>query len=82
MELVSSSLCSVLFIYEYLITIDKEVQYLYSGTRWTGAAALFWLNRYLSLIAFVADFVIYAELSRKVCISVVSVFKCWADSIL
>ncbi|PIL23038.1 hypothetical protein GSI_14345 [Ganoderma sinense ZZ0214-1] len=40
---------SVLVVYEYVITLGREVELFWKG-RWTGAAILFFFNRYLSLI--------------------------------
>lgn len=37
-----------LVVYEYLITLEREVQLFWKG-KWTGAAVLFYFNRYLSL---------------------------------
>ena len=36
-------------VYEYMITLGREVQ-LFWRRKLTGAAALFYLNRYLSLV--------------------------------
>ncbi|KAM5530943.1 hypothetical protein V8D89_015388 [Ganoderma adspersum] len=43
---------TTLIIFESLITIGQEVKYFWSGKA-TGAAILFYLNRYLTLVSFV-----------------------------
>ncbi|KAL1944237.1 hypothetical protein VTO73DRAFT_3422 [Trametes versicolor] len=40
-----------LIFYEYLITIDREIDLVW-GRRFTGATALFLLNRYLALLKY------------------------------
>jgi len=38
--------CFGLAIYEYMITLDEEIKYFWSG-KWTASRVLFYLNRYL-----------------------------------
>ncbi|RPD73243.1 hypothetical protein L226DRAFT_105901 [Lentinus tigrinus ALCF2SS1-7] len=42
----------VLFIYDALITFDREVLYFWTA-RWTGASLLFVVNRYISMTLYV-----------------------------
>ena len=63
----STHLCAALIIFESLITIGQEVKYFWSG-KVTGAAVLFYLNRYLTLISFVDTMFGYiSPKSDKVC---------------
>ncbi|TFK85359.1 hypothetical protein K466DRAFT_622302, partial [Polyporus arcularius HHB13444] len=39
-------------VYEYIITFGQEVNLFWRG-KWTGASALFFLNRYLALISYI-----------------------------
>ena len=60
-------LWEALIIFESLITIGQEVKYFWSG-KVTGAAILFYLNRYLTLISFVDTMFGYiSPKSDKVC---------------
>ncbi|KAG6860828.1 hypothetical protein C0995_007159 [Termitomyces sp. Mi166 len=43
-----------LIIYEYFITLDKEIQYFWSG-RWTPSRVLYLVNRYLPPIIMACD---------------------------
>ena len=56
---------TVVFIYEYLITIGSETQYFW-GRKKTGATVLFFLNRYASLVWYVLQFASYANMSDSV----------------
>ncbi len=56
----------VLFIYEYFITIGEEVKYFWAR-KWTGASALFFLNRYVPFTLYVMEFASYASMSDQVC---------------
>ena len=40
---------TVLLVYEYIITFGQDVQ-LFWRRKWSGATALFFLNRYLPLL--------------------------------
>ncbi|EIW61279.1 uncharacterized protein TRAVEDRAFT_44095 [Trametes versicolor FP-101664 SS1] len=51
-----------LIFYEYLITIDREIDQVW-GRRFTGATALFWLNRYLALLKYPVYIVAHQALS-------------------
>ena len=51
--------------YEYLITFQREVQLFWKG-KWTGAAILFYFNRYLSLVVNLNGFAANAHLSAQV----------------
>ena len=53
-------------MYEYLITIEDEVLYFWKR-RFTGATALFFLNRYLRLMFYISEFMLWASLSTPVC---------------
>ncbi|RPD59073.1 hypothetical protein L227DRAFT_550006 [Lentinus tigrinus ALCF2SS1-6] len=44
----------VLFIYDALITFDREVLYFWTA-RWTGASLLFVVNRYISMTLYVME---------------------------
>ena len=52
-------------MYEYIITIDYEVE-LFWKRRFTGSSALFFLNRYLRLWFYIAQLVFWASLSTPV----------------
>lgn len=56
---------TVVFIYEYLITIGEEAKYFWKQKS-TGASALFFLNRYVPLTLYVLGFVGYASMSDQV----------------
>ena len=47
-----NTLCTAFLFYEFLINFKLEVQ-LFWKRRWTGASALFFLNRYLALASYV-----------------------------
>ncbi|KAM5543601.1 hypothetical protein V8D89_002852 [Ganoderma adspersum] len=57
---------STLVVYEYFITLRREVQLFWRG-KWTGAAILFFFNRYLSLIVYIYGFAGNAHISAQVC---------------
>ncbi|TBU24160.1 hypothetical protein BD311DRAFT_868333 [Dichomitus squalens] len=56
---------AVLYLYNWLITIDQEVEYFWKG-KVTGAAILFYLNRYISLASFVISLVDWMPMTDKV----------------
>ncbi|KAI0754053.1 hypothetical protein C8Q80DRAFT_342630 [Daedaleopsis nitida] len=60
---------SVLVIYEYIITFARETELFWRG-RLTGAAALFYFNRYLNLFNNVYGLVQNLPIPEKVCPSV------------
>ena len=57
-----------LVIYEYFITLGREVELFWKG-EWTGAAALFFFNRYLSLIVYTYGLAGDAHISAQVCVN-------------
>ncbi|KAI1783015.1 hypothetical protein LXA43DRAFT_1103125 [Ganoderma leucocontextum] len=57
-----SNAAAALFLYEYLVTIDYEVE-IFWKRRFTGASALFFLNRYLRLLFYISELVFWAALS-------------------
>ncbi|PIL30359.1 hypothetical protein GSI_07544 [Ganoderma sinense ZZ0214-1] len=71
-----SNAATTLYMYEYLLTIDYEVE-LFWRRKFTGASALFFLNRYLRLWFYIAQLIFWASLSspvrRSTCLPVVVV---------
>lgn len=57
---------SVLLVYEYIITFDKEVELFWRGSM-TRASALFLFNRYLSLVAIALPRFTMQPMQPKVC---------------
>lgn len=57
---------SDLVIYEYFITLGREVELFWKG-EWTGAAVLFFFNRYLSLIVNIYGLAGDAHMSAQIC---------------
>ena len=56
----------MIFIYEYCITIGEEAKYFWKQN-FTGASALFFLNRYVLLTLYILGFVNNAFTSDEVC---------------
>ena len=56
----------VLLWYDLLITTGEEVRCFW-GRRVTGAAILFWLNKYMTTLYFVWDLQTFFTISDKVC---------------
>ncbi|EJF58086.1 hypothetical protein DICSQDRAFT_29310, partial [Dichomitus squalens LYAD-421 SS1] len=54
-----------LYLYNWIITIDQEVEYFWKE-KVTGAAILFYLNRYISLASFVISLVDWMPMTDKV----------------
>ena len=48
-ELVSSHLTSALVLYDYLLTFDRELDFIWRR-KWTGPSVLFVVNRYSALM--------------------------------
>ncbi|KAM5541383.1 hypothetical protein V8D89_004937 [Ganoderma adspersum] len=57
---------SVVLIYEYFLTIDEEVKYFWKR-KFTGASAVFFLNRYIPLTSNLLAFTGFAPMSNKTC---------------
>ncbi|KAI1787976.1 hypothetical protein LXA43DRAFT_1184168 [Ganoderma leucocontextum] len=57
---------SGLVVYEYFITLGREVQLFWKG-KWTGAAILFYVNRYLSLAVNIYGLASNAHISAQSC---------------
>jgi len=51
--------CFSLAVYEYMITLDEEIKYFWSG-KWTASRILFLLNRYLTLGIIVIGVTLYS----------------------
>ncbi|KAI0695098.1 hypothetical protein C8T65DRAFT_758477, partial [Cerioporus squamosus] len=51
-------------VYEYFITFGQEVKLFWRG-KWTGASALFFLNRYLALISYILIMCEFVPMSDK-----------------
>lgn len=49
---IMSIACFSLAVYEYIITLDEEIKYFWSG-KWTASRILFLMNRYLSIFIMV-----------------------------
>ena len=56
---------TVACVYEYFITLDREVELFWTG-RATSAAILFFLNRYWSLVTFLYNLAIFVPMSDLV----------------
>ncbi len=52
-------------MYEYFITLGREAELFWKG-KWTGAAILFYVNRYLSLIVNIYGLASNAQISAQV----------------
>ncbi|TFK86468.1 hypothetical protein K466DRAFT_492731, partial [Polyporus arcularius HHB13444] len=57
--------CAVLLSYDYLLTLDKEVELFWNWPS-TGATALFMVNRYLVMIIRIASLVGFMPMSDQV----------------
>ena len=52
----------VCYIYEYLTTLDREVELFWKG-EFSGASILFFLNRYPALATYLYDLTIFLPMS-------------------
>ncbi|KAI0690466.1 hypothetical protein C8T65DRAFT_671606 [Cerioporus squamosus] len=59
-------------VYEYLVTFDQEVRMFWHG-RWTGATILFFLTRYIPILAYAAEVMEFISMSDEVCNQLVKV---------
>ena len=52
-------------VYEYVITFDLEVHMFWHG-QWTGASILFFMNRYVPILAYVVTLLEFISMSDEV----------------
>ncbi|TBU60060.1 hypothetical protein BD310DRAFT_923811 [Dichomitus squalens] len=57
---------TVVFLYDSIITTGEEIRCFW-GRKITGAAILFWLNKYMTMLYLVSDLATFFNLSDKVC---------------
>lgn len=50
---------AVLFLWDYFITLDREVEYIWKS-RFSAASGLFFLNRYLNLLITILELIVQA----------------------
>ena len=53
---------TVLYLYEYVTTVDEEVELFWNGHK-TGATILFHLNRYLALFGYTYNLFVFIPMS-------------------
>ncbi|KAM5536328.1 hypothetical protein V8D89_010020 [Ganoderma adspersum] len=56
---------SIVFIYEYFLTISEEAKYFWTR-KFTGAGAVFFLNRYVPLTLYALEFASYASMLDQI----------------
>ncbi|EJF61355.1 hypothetical protein DICSQDRAFT_60554, partial [Dichomitus squalens LYAD-421 SS1] len=60
-------ICSaVVFLYDSMITTGEEIRCFW-GRKMTGAAILFWLNKYMTVLYLVWELATCFNISDKVC---------------
>ncbi|RPD62693.1 hypothetical protein L227DRAFT_609267 [Lentinus tigrinus ALCF2SS1-6] len=66
-------------VYEYAITFDQEVHMFWAG-RWTGASILFFMNRYIPILAYVVALMEFISMSDKAAEGLVFIqYLTWAS---
>ncbi|KIK71467.1 hypothetical protein GYMLUDRAFT_33643 [Collybiopsis luxurians FD-317 M1] len=73
--------CLALLVYKWLITLDQEIEYFWTG-KWTLSRILFFLNRYVPPLVTLFGLILFSALnpSRQVCTSGIQ-FVFFADMI-
>ncbi|RDX41771.1 hypothetical protein OH76DRAFT_1422926 [Lentinus brumalis] len=64
---------SVLFIYDTFLTFDREVAYFWTAKRISGAALLFFANKWISMMVYVMGLVEYASFSSDKAMGILQV---------